>query len=899
MKPTRRCERCDSIMANFRTFLFVICLYAVVYPVTQGEVDRIFKDGEAIIGGLLTVHREATKYGCKKVFIPGVNRVEAALYAIEQINKDANILPNKELGYDIRDYCMDRAKAMEHSYDFSTHFHLRQDIAGDFVYQNVVSSACMQCSSLKNTTKPIAALVGPYGSRNALQVAGLLQVVNIPAISPSASSEELSWSFYRRFFRTVPPDGFQARAMADLIDHFDWTYIAVIAVEHSYGLFGFRALEHESLQRQTFCIGMVEYITPTRYEKRLKPIVEKLKRAENIKVIVLWIGDTIASDLAREAHRQNLRERIWIMSDSLATKTPEFLGSELMSLGTYLGIQPRQFRYRNYEDHLRNITPKINKIRKNPNPWFDLLWREEFNCSTKNDTEYRACPDDLKISNELYLKMSDDFIPYQMDAMYAIAHALDMIYRCKEPLGLLPGGACPRKNPFVSSSHVLLYLRNISFEGVTGLVKFDENGDPLQAAYDIVSFQKPVIDGLVSNEKHVKVKIGKWDANGKPVLKINASAILWNYGNRTFANDTSRIPKSVCLDQCPPGTRQTPRVACCWQCIDCPDGEVNLRIGATSCIKCIATEKANANKTVCLALPIENMQWNSITGIILTIFTSVGFVLTFFTFIVFIHHCRSPIVKAANRELSLFLLIDIAAGFVLPLITISQPSQLTCTVIEPWRYITSSLSVSVLLVKTMKLLRAFQVTYVAKWLKKISASTSGQLASVVLLNLIEVILAVLWGTLDSPCKKTDIEKGKYILFTCRPYQSALGQALEITMLTYLILLSILCVFYAFKARTLPENFNEARYIGFAIYILLLSWITFYPVKSSLQGWYVAVVSCTTALVSSYGLLGCMYAPKVYVILRHPEQNTSQFMRSELRTANSIVPVTGAYRLSQQ
>ena len=880
--------------------MLVICLSNMSYPITHGQVDRIFEQGDAIIGGLLTLHRETSKAGCRNVFLPGINRVEAALYTIEQINKNASILPNVQLGYDIRDYCMDRAKAMEHTYDFSTHFHLLRDIDGGAIYQNVTSRACMRSSNAnKSTTRPIAALVGPYGSRNALQVAGLLQVVNIPAISPSASSEELSWSFYKKFLRTVPPDGFQARAMADLIDHFGWTYIAVIAVEHSYGLYGFRALEHESLQRETFCIGLVEYITPTRYENRLKPIVEKLKRAENIKVIVLWIGDTIASDLTREAHRQNLRERIWIMSDSLATKTPEFLGRDLMSLGVYLGVQPKQFHYWEYEDYLRTLTPKLNKNRRNPNPWIDFLWREEFNCSASNATGYKKCPDDLKISNDLYLKMSDDFIPYQIDAIYAIAHALDMIYRCKEPKGLLAGGACPQTHPFVSSSDVLLYLRNVSFEGLTGRVEFDEHGDPLQAAYDIVSFQRPSLDGPTSSKKHVKVKIGKWDANCNPLIKIKASAIIWNYRNRTFSNDTSKVPKSVCLEQCPPGTRQTRTVACCWQCLKCPDGEVNSRRGSTICIKCNATQKANANKTVCLALPVENLQWNSITGIVLAIFTSVGFVLTFFATIVFICHCRSPIVKAANRELSFLLLLDIAAGFVLPLITIPQPSQLICTFIEPWRYITSSLSVSVLLVKTMKLLRAFQVTYVAKWLKKISATTSGQLMSVILLNAIEVILAVLWGALDSPYKKTEIEEGKYILFTCRPYQTVVGKALEIAMLTYLVFISLLCAFYAFKARTLPENFNEARYIGFAMYILLLSWSTFYPVQSSLEGWYVVVVSCITALVSSYGLLVCMYAPKVYVILCHPEQNTAQFMRSELRTAVSIVPVTGTYRLSEQ
>ena len=897
-------------MPRFLTLVLAICLYAGKHATIKGETDRIYKPGDEMIGGLLALHRKNTKDGCKDVFLPGINRVQAALFAIEQINKNVNILPNVQLGYDIRDYCMDKAKAMEHTYHFSTQLHLLRQSDGVSAYQNdtlsacyVTCSACMHClKSKENSTRPIAAIVGPYGSQDSLQVAGLLQVVNIPAISPAASSQELSWPFYSKFLRAVPPDNFQARAMADLIDYFGWTYVAVIAEEDSYGIYGFRALEHESLQRETFCIGLVQYITPTRYENQLKPIVAKLKRAESIKVIVFWIGDVIARDLTREAHKQNLRDRVWIMSDSLSTKTPEFLGSELMSLGVYLGVQPRQFRYWNYEDYIRNLTPKIHKTQINPNPWFDILWREEFlNCSTKNYTKYDECPDDLKISNDLYMKMSDDFIPYQIDAIYAIAHALDMIYRCKKPSGLLPGGDCPPTKPFVRSSDVLLYLRNVSFDGLTGRVEFDDHGDPLQAAYDIVSFQRPGVDGKARNDKHVKVKIGKWDANSDPIMKINTSAIIWNFGNGAFANDTKGIPKSVCLEQCPPGTWQTPTVSCCWQCLECPDGEVNPRTGSTSCIKCEATQKASTDKTACLALPIENLHWNSVSGIILSMFTSLGYLLTFFTAIVFVRHGRSPIVKAANRELSFLLLVNIALGFVLPMITISQPTQLICAVIEPWRYITSSISVSVLLVKTMKLLRAFQVTYVTKWMRRTSSSTSGQLTSVILLNVTEVVLAVLWGALDPPCKTTDIEKGKYILFTCKPYQTLLGRALEVTMLTYLILLSLVCAYYAFKARTLPENFNEARFIGFAMYILLLSWITFYPVQSSLQGWYVAVVSCTTALISSYGVLACMYAPKVYVIIRHPEQNTAQFMRNELRTANnnlSIAPVTGICRLSQ-
>ena len=119
------------------------------------------------------------------------------------------------------------------------------------------------------------------------------------------------------------------------------------------------------------------------------------------------------------------------------------------------------------------------------------------------------------------------------------------------------------------------------------------------------------------------------------------------------------------------------------------------------------------------------------------------------------------------------------------------------------------------------------------------------------------------------------------------------------MLTYLLFICLVCAFYAFKARTLPENFNEARCIGFAMYILLLSWIAFFPVQTSLGGWYVAVVSCSTALVNSYALLACIFAPKLFIILRHPEQNTPEFLRHELRTANSIKPSTSSHHSSRE
>ena len=98
---------------------------------------------------------------------------------------------------------------------------------------------------------------------------------------------------------------------------------------------------------------------------------------------------------------------------------------------------------------------------------------------------------------------------------------------------------------------------------------------------------------------------------------------------------------------------------------------------------------------------------------------------------------------------------------------------------------------------------------------------------------------------------------------------------------YSLFLAVVCTFYAFKARSLPENFNEARYIGFSMYILLLSSVGYLPINIGLKGSYATNLTCALTLVSSYGLLTCMFGPKIYVILRQPEQNTQEAVSSQV------------------
>ena len=75
----------------------------------------------------------------------------------------------------------------------------------------------------------ILAVIGPGGSSVAINVQNLLQLFDIPQISYSATSRDLSdKKMYKTFLRVVPSDYLQVRAMTDLVAKMNWTYIFAI-----------------------------------------------------------------------------------------------------------------------------------------------------------------------------------------------------------------------------------------------------------------------------------------------------------------------------------------------------------------------------------------------------------------------------------------------------------------------------------------------------------------------------------------------------------------------------------------------------------------------------------------------------------------------------------------------
>ena len=810
-----------------------------------GRQGIAHKTGNITLGGFFFVHYKKLNTDECGDFSPlGLGHAQAMIYAIEKINRNSKLLPNTTLGYQIHNYCESSSLAMRYTlYDIvkktDPHF---------------------DCHDDKNRDKQsIAALIGPADSGSAVLVGSLLGVAGIPSISYAATSEELSSPLYKHFFRTVPPDRQQAKAMADLIEYFNWSYVASVAVDDSYGRYGVWALEKESYVRKTFCIAMSEYIPRLDYISKLRIIVSKLKLHSNIKVVILWLFGGYGRAFLREAEKQDLLDVTWVLSDALAAEEAAILNPYFSVLHGSLGVQPHYFRDHDFETFLKDLTP--NETRKRGVPWWDEFWEMEFNCSAG------LCQENKTLSETAIRKLYDTYLPYVIDAVNATAHALHAMYECETSSEQLSGTPCPDVwHSGRPSSDLELYLKNVSFEGLTGRVQFDEYGNPLTSSYDIINFHR---DNRNRDGIHLKRLVGSWEGTRLKRLFINDSEIKWHgSGNWT-------VPVSMCRSQCSPGFFQTPTTPCCWDCVKCPSGTFSSNVGATNCTECPSRKKSNNESTSCVDLPIVNVSWKSSIAMVMIGFTSLGQLLTSLSFLIFLKYRNTPIVKACNRELTFLLLTAIFAYFGLVYLTLAKPTDFFCRITPIWRSISIATCVSLLLLKTIRILNAFDIRLMIK-----HCNVEIKSILVVLLNIVSVSVLAFWILLDPPSQDI-IQSRENILLTCLPHRTMTGLALHAANCGSIAILSLVTTYYAFKVRRLPENFNEGRYIGFAMYILLLAAIAYYPVEFGVEGWNGTIVTCTTTLVSSYGLLGSIYAPKLYVILRRPERNTALAVRSQV------------------
>lgn len=156
--------------------------------------------------------------------------------------------------------------------------------------------------------------------------------------------------------------------------------------------------------------------------------------------------------------------------------------------------------------------------------------------------------------------------------------------------------------------------------------------------------------------------------------------------------------------------------------------------------------------------------------------------------------------------------------------------------------------------------------------------------------LLQVIICVTWSLVEPPSMKRISDRDDFdnqtVVVTCDDG----GEEFMWCAFGYICVLAVMAFLLAFRARKLPRDFNEAKFITFAIIFFLLVWGLFIPGYYTTRDTKLApVVYCIAIYVSSFGFLGCLFAPKVYVIFFNPHHNDTE--RRRQATFNHAVRAT--------
>uniref|UniRef100_A0A8C6MC44 Glutamate metabotropic receptor 7 n=1 Tax=Nothobranchius furzeri TaxID=105023 RepID=A0A8C6MC44_NOTFU len=557
-----------------------------------------------------------------------------------------------------------------------------------------------------------------------------------------------------------------------------------------------------------------------------------------------------------------------------------FISCRSESVGNWSGTEPFSpfSSVPGFDEYFTALTLENNRR----NVWFAEFWEENFDCrllsaSKKEDTS-RKCTGQERIGIDSKYEQEGK-VQFVIDAVYAMAHALHNMHR-----DLCPDhpGVCPQMES-TDGKTLLKYIRNTSFNGSAGTsVVFNKNGDA-PGRYDLFQFQ-------MTNSSTTEYKVvGQWVEN------LQLRDLQWPDGEQ-------EVPISVCSLPCKTGERKkkVKGMPCCWHCELC-DG-YQYQYDETSCRLCPYNSRPNSNRTACQPIPIIKLEWHSPWAVIPVFLAMLGIIATIFVMATFVRYNDTPIVRASGRELSYVLLTGIFLCYIITFLMIAKPDVAVCAFRRIFLGLGMCISYAALLTKTNRIYRIFEQGKQTVTAPRFISPTS-QIAITSSLISVQLLGVLVWFAVDPPNTIIDYDEQK----TINPKLARGVLKCDITdlqiicSLGYSILLMVTCTIYAIKTRDVPEDFNEAKPIGFTMYTTCIVWLAFIPIffgtAQSAEKLYIQTTTLTISMnLSASVALGMLYMPKVYIIIFHPEMNVQKRKRSFKAV---VTAATMSSRLSQK
>ncbi|XP_072180190.1 extracellular calcium-sensing receptor-like [Diadema setosum] len=866
-----------------------------MFSVLYGEPSAIPPTIRVKLCGLFSIHYQVqiddmswtegpARERCDGYHMLSYLRARAMIYAIDEINYDTDILGDIKLEYDIRDICNWKSAALRAATQC-----LGLEYDEEAISLNSDAVIANQSALL---------FIGPDTSESAETVADYAQNFGVPLISYSATSALLSdRKSYRTFFRTVPSDVHQAAAVAELIASFGWNWVGMIALDNAYG----RSVAVDFRSRAArlgICIAVDELVSLEVDEEGMQRLVDVFNQNPILEVVVAFTYTKTLSSILEQANtrlpgRSKYNEMTWIASDVWATST--MISSQNYTiLGNVLGVVLQTHEIPGYVNYLSTLNPTNPKFENDT--WLREIWETNFNCdlSDENKTAAKLCASHELMDLESVRGYSRSFSLYNVYlAVYAAAYTLRSVERCREPGGLLADGMCPDPHN-LESWQLINYLKAVNFTKHAGSKDtlpyhtFNENGE-MAANFCIIHWKREaaasggvtasdnVTTAATSAERPIRfTEIGRFDVypNGEGVLSIDTTQIDWHQDI-----NKGQAPEGVCRAPCQPGFVKVSREGsppCCFDCEACPVGSITNQTGRTLCNQCPEGTWSNENRTECIPKMTDVLVWQNPVAIVCLVLCGIGVVCTLVSLGVFIHHHDTAVVRASNRPLSYCLLCLLMLGFVEPVLYVGMPTNWSCNFRIALHSVLNAAILALFLVKTRRILAVFDTSSWrnASIIKRVLRNTSAQVVFFIFLWIIQGAMVTAYLSL-APSEV----RFEYNLSTTKIYIVCESNLYcFIVMYSYIALIAIVCFVLSFRARKIPENFHETRYITVTMLFYIVIWIVSLPLYFSVNGSLQSLLQMITTWLSNAMILGFMFVPKCYIILQKPEDNTASAVR---------------------
>uniref|UniRef100_A0A4W6FCC5 G-protein coupled receptors family 3 profile domain-containing protein n=1 Tax=Lates calcarifer TaxID=8187 RepID=A0A4W6FCC5_LATCA len=431
------------------TILLIFVLYSYVSSVVpsplyssscwlQGQfhLNGMHKDGDVVLGGLFQIHffstypdlsftsepQQPTCYGFDFI---GFRQAQTMAFAIDEINRNSNLIPNVTLGYSLYDNCL----------QLGIGFRAALSLASGQEEQVLLHETCVG-------TPPVLSIVGDSSSTRSIAISTVLGLYRVPMVSYFATCSCLSdRQKFPSFFRTIPSDAFQVHAMIQILKRFGWTWVGLLVSDDDYGLHAARSFQSDLGPSGGGCLAYTEIVPWDDNPAEFRRIVGVIKKS-TARVVIVFALQIHMINLMEEVVRQNVTGLQWIASEAW-TAAAVFQTPRLMPyLGGTLGVAVRRGEIPGLRDFLLQTHPDLHH---NNTGWVEAGGAL---CTGQEDLE--------SVETE-FLDVSDLRSEYNVyKAVYALAYALDDMLQCE-----------PGRGPFMS---------------------FDENGDVLPI-YDIMNWQ--------------------------------------------------------------------------------------------------------------------------------------------------------------------------------------------------------------------------------------------------------------------------------------------------------------------------------------------------------------------------------------------------------------------------